>query len=184
MSENQIPSEFYSFETNAPFERCIECERYLLDEGTEYLIEKAVKNYEGYDAKDVVFDYAICMDCADIMRKEISKESWKSMMKYFQENMDISERMEMFSKNPKDNLQECMIKKIRISDCREYQVFAHCNGTKLNMQNPPYMISGEVMEELLPLLSKETVDEMNGFFNKHFSPDPSFFEPTPKLILV
>lgn len=184
MDDHQIPPEFYSFETKAPFEYCIECNRYLLEEGTEYLIEKAIKNYEGYDAKDVVFDYAICLNCAEIMRKEISEESMESMTKYFQENINMADRLNMFDGNPRQILENCMIKNKPKVDCREYQVFAHCNGNKLNMQNPPYMLSGEVMEELLPLLSEKTIDEMNGFFNKHFSPDPSFFEPTPKLILV
>lgn len=184
MSDTNIPPEFYSFESNAPFERCIECDKYLLDDETEYLIEKAVKTYDGYEAKDVVFDYAICMDCADDMRKEISKESWESMMKYFQENMDLQHRMELQHAPPEEGLKTCMIKKTNIEECREYQVYAHCKGGKLKMDNPPYMISGEVIDELLPLLSDKTIDEMNGFFKKHFSPDPSFFEPTPKLVLV
>ena len=184
MNDHPIPPSFYSFETNAPFDRCIECDKYLLDDGTEYLIERAMKNYKDYDAKDVIFDYAICLDCADKMRKDISKDSWESMMKYFQENMDISRRIEMSANQPEENLRACMIKQIPVEDCTEYQVFAHCNGGKLNMQNPPYMISGAVMEEIIHLLSTKTINEMNGFFDKHFSPDPSFFEPTPKLILV
>lgn len=185
MNRHDIPEEFYSFETNSLFERCIECEKYLLDEGTEYIIEKAVKNYEGYSAKDTVFDYAICMDCAERMRKEISKESWESMMRYFQENMDVMARFEMQEQSSIESMKSCMIKKTGIDDCREYQIYAHCNGSKLNMENPPYMISGEVMEELVPLLSDKTIDEMNGFMNKHFSPDPSFMEPTPpRLILI
>ena len=185
MSEHNIPKDFYSFETNAPFERCIECEKFLLDDETEYIIEKAVKNYEGYSAKDVVFDYAICMDCAERMRKEISKDSWEKMMQYFQENMNVQNRLEMQENDPRENLKKCMIKNTEVDHCREYQIYAHCKGGKLNMQNPPYMISGEVIEELLPLLSDKTIDEMNGFMNKHFSPDPSLMEPTPpRLILL
>ncbi|MEO9482883.1 MAG: hypothetical protein ABJG47_05530 [Ekhidna sp.] len=185
MNHHDIPEDFYSFETNTLFERCIECDKYLLDEGTEYIIEKAVKNYEGYPAKDTVFDYAICMDCAEQMRKQISKESMESMMRYFRDNMDVMTRLEMQEQSPEENLKSCMIKRIEISNCREYQIYAHCKGGKLNMENPPYMISGEVMEELLPLLSNQTIDEMNGFMNKHFSPDPSLMEPTPpRLILV
>ncbi len=185
MNEHSIPKEFYSFETNSPFERCIECGKYLLEEGTEYIIEKAIKNYEGFSARDTVFDYAICMDCADIMRKEISKESWESMMKYFQDNVDFMSRLEIQDQSPEEYLKSCMVKKIGIDDCREYQIYAHCNGSKLNMDNPPYMISGEVMEELIDILSDKTIDEMNGFMNKHFSPDPSLMEPTPpRLILM
>ena len=185
MNENHIPKDFYSFETDAPFERCIQCDKYLLDDDTEYIIEKAVKNYEGYSAKDVVFDYAICMDCAEEMRKEISKESWQSMMNYFQENMDVAARLEMQNRTPEENLKVCMIKQTAVDSCNEYQIYAHCRGKNLNMDNPPYMISGAVMEELIPLLSDKTIDEMNGFMNKHFSPDPSLMEPTPpRLVLL
>ena len=77
-----------------------------------------------------------------------------------------------------------MIKKMKVDDCREYQIYAHCKGQRLNMDNPPYMLSGEVMEELLPLLSNETIDEMNGFMNKHFAPDPSLMEPTPPRLIL
>ena len=184
MDEHYIPKDFYSFETNSPFERCIECNKYLLEEGTEYIIEKAIRNYQGYPARDTVFDYAICMSCAERMRKEISKESWESMMKYFQDNMDVMSRLEIQEQSPKENLRRCMVKKTGVEDCSEYQIYAHCNGEKLNMENPPYMISGEVMDELLPLLSNETIDEMNGFMNKHFSPDPSIMEPVPPRLII
>ena len=184
--KNEIPKEFYSFETNQPFERCIECNKYLLDNDTEYIIEKAVRNYEGYKATDTVFDYAICMDCAEKMRNEISQESWHQMMTYFQQNIDLAYRMEMQHLSPNESLKSCMIKKTKMEECSEYQIYAHCKGNQLNMDNPPYLLSGEVIEELLPLLSDETIDEMNGFMNKHFSPDPSLMEPTtpPSLILL
>lgn len=184
-NDQDIPRDFYSFETNAPFQHCIECNTYLLDGETEYIIEKAVKNYQGYPARDTVFDYAICMPCAEKMRREISKESWEQMMRYFQENMNPRNRIDMQHQLPVENLKRCMIKNTNVEDCSEYQIYAHCKGSKLNMDNPPYMLSGQVMEELLPLLSDKTIDEMNGFMNKHFSPDPSLMEPTPpRLILV
>ena len=145
MTDNHIPKDFHSFESDAPFERCIQCNKYLLDDDTEYIIEKAVKNYERYEAKDVVFDYAICMDCAEEMRKEISKESWQSMMNYFQQNMDVHARLQMQNQSPTENLSKCMIKNTHMDQCSEYQIYAHCRGNKLNMENPPYMISGEVM---------------------------------------
>ena len=139
--EDQIPKEFYSFETDKPFEFCIECEKYLLDEHTEYIIEKAVKNYEGYSAKDVVFDYAICMDCAERMKNEVSKESWQQMIRYFQENMDVDFNLSNQHRPAAEGLKMCMIKKTEIGDCREYQIYAHCKGSKLNLNNPPYMLS-------------------------------------------
>lgn len=184
MQEKDIPEEFYSFETNTLFERCIECDKYLLDEDTEYLIEKAIKNYEGFKARDVIFDFAICVDCMSERTKEISPESALKISEYFQNNVDLENRLTLIQENPESNLERCMVKGTEVGSCGEYQICGYFRGKKMNLQNPPYLISGEVMEELLPLLSDSTVDEMNGFFNKHFSPDPSFFEPTPKLILV
>lgn len=184
MQDQNIPKEFFSFETEAPFERCIECDKYLLDDETEYLVEKAIKNYEGYKAKDVIFDFAICMDCMHERSKEISQESAAKISEYFQNNIDLEKRLALSEENPESGLDKCMIKGTDVNACTEYQICGYFKGKKMNMQNPPYLISGEVMEELMPLLSDKTIDEMNGFFNRHFSPDPSFFEPTPKLILV
>ncbi|MEP1096751.1 MAG: hypothetical protein ABJG78_16660 [Cyclobacteriaceae bacterium] len=184
MQEKDIPEEFFSFETKAPFERCLECDKYLLDGDTEYLIEKAIKNYHGFKARDVIFDFAICMDCMLERSKEISPESASKIAEYFQQNVDLERRLALSEENPEANLDRCMIKGTEVDSCSEYQICGYFKGTKMNLNNPPYLISGEVMEELMPLLSDKTIDEMNGFFNKHFSPDPSFFEPTPKLILV
>jgi len=180
----EIPKAFYSYETGKPFEKCIECGKYLLDDDTEYLIEKAIKTYDGYSAIDTVFDYAICMDCAEKMRNEISKKSWASMMDYFQKNVDFESRLSHEKSNWEDYVDRCLVTNKKISECKEYQIYAHCKGKYLNLDNPPYALSSEAIDEIMNLLSNETLGEMNKFFNKHFSPDPSFFEPTPKLILV
>ena len=169
----EIPKEFYSFESKQLFTHCIECEKYLLDEGTEYFIEVAVRNYHGYTAKDTVFDYAICLDCLDRMRKEISTGSMVAIMQYFQQNMQ-----EM------PNLERCMVKGMEPKDCDEYQLYAHCRGVELKEGEQPYMLSGAAIEELIPKLSKKTREEMEGFMNEHFSPDPSLMEPTPPMILI
>ncbi len=151
MDKQGIPPDFYSFETNRPFERCIECDKYLLEEDTEYLIEKAVRNYKEYDARDVIFDYAICMDCAENLCKEFSAGSMAKIMQYFQENVDIEKRLSMIDVMSPSNLQRCMIKKTDANECGEYRIFAHCKGERLNMKKLPYLISDEAMDEILPL---------------------------------
>ena len=40
-----IPQQFYSEDTQKPLEHCLMCERYLLDEGTAYLLEKAMRRH-------------------------------------------------------------------------------------------------------------------------------------------
>ncbi|WP_258102937.1 hypothetical protein [Marinoscillum sp. MHG1-6] len=182
-----IPREFYSASTGVLFAHCIECDKNLLDGDTEYLIEKAVKNYPGYDAQDTIFDYAICLSCAHQMHSKMSAESLNKIQDYFNENIDFAHKQQLMEQGQAEMMtQTCMIKGTPRDGSSEFQLYAHCKGNQLVMGNPPYMISGEAMEEIIELLSESTKDELGGFFNKHFSPDPDLFEnPTPKrLILV
>jgi len=182
----EIPEEFYSASTGKLFESCIECEKSLLDEDTEYLIEKAVKNYPGYKAQDVMFDYAICMQCATKMHKKMSKESLVTLQEYFENNIDFQSKMDAMETGDMQRLtKNCLIKNTPRNESTEFQLYAHCRGNKLFMGNPPYAICGEAMEEVMQLLSKSTKDELGGFFSKHFSPDPDLFEKDPsRLILI
>lgn len=179
-----IPEEFHSFETGAPFSHCIECDKNLMD-GQPYLIEKAYRNHREYGVRDTIFDYALCLDCAEALKNEMSKESMDALMKFFGERMDIHQQLERASRPATENIKSCMISGRDMNDCDEYQIYAYCVNNTISNQLPPYMISGQVMEEVLPLLSKKTTDDLNGFFNKHFSPDPSLMEPIgPKFVLV
>ena len=179
-----IPKDFYSFETNAPFTTCIECKKNLLDGGI-YLIEKAFRNHPEYGVQDTIFDYALCMDCADDLRNELSEESMAALMSFFKERIDFSKRMERLNMSAKENITTCMITGKHVDECEEYQIYAFCKGNNISNEMHPYMICGEVMDEIIPILSKKTTDDLNGFFNKHFSPDPSLMEPIgPKLIVV
>ncbi|GAA0893011.1 hypothetical protein GCM10009122_26900 [Fulvivirga kasyanovii] len=186
-SKIEIPTDFHSFSKQGLFERCIECDKFLLDQGTEYFIEKAIKKYPGYKAFDVIFEYAICATCAEKMRKRISKESMKSIEKYFAENVDVNQRMNVMQANP-DNpqawMKECMVKGSDKTELNEFQIYAHCNGKHLEMTQMPYLISGQALDEIANLLSEKTLDELDGFVNRHFGPPPELMEPIPKKRLV
>ncbi len=181
-----IPRYLYSYVDEKPFSNCIECEKFLLDGETEYLIERICKNYPDYTATDIVFDYAICMECAMRMHSKMSKHSQKVLQEYFVNNMDIEGRKEQINNNVSidDSLAKCIVSGDSASDCKEYQVCAHCVGNQVYMGNPPYMLSGVVLEEIMNILSNETQDIMNGFYNKHRPPVPGLHEPDPVLILV
>lgn len=180
-----IPVSFYSFHNEGMFTRCLECEKYLLEDGCEYLIEKAIRNYPGYNSTDVIFDYAICMDCAGKMYRELSRESLANIQQYVRERVSLEERMRLLQETSDVNalIRHCLIKKTAAEDATEFQIYAYCTGTRINMKNPPYMISGEAMAEMAELLSKKTRDSLDGFFNRHFSPSPGLMEPSPRLIL-
>lgn len=180
-----IPPLFYSFESDDLFNKCIECEREL-DENCDYVIEKAIKTYPGYKAKDVIFDYALCVNCAMRIRESFSKKSLQALDQYFSSNS--SNRIVILDENGEYNVDEClnscMVKGTKAAELTEYQIYAYCRGKSLNKEIPPYLVSSEAVDEVLPLLSNETQDILDGFFNKHFSPDPSIIQPIPKLVLV
>jgi hypothetical protein len=182
-----IPEEFYSATTKAPFEHCLSCEKYLLDGSTVYLIEKALKTYPGYKAQDTIFDYAICVDCAQEVHNQLSKESLERMHSFFVDRVNLEARSKSIDPNrPVTFSDRCIIKDTPREASTEFQLYAQCIGDQIIMENPPYMISGEAMEEIMSLLSTETKEVLGGFLDKHFSPDPDLFslDPTRTLLLI
>ena len=184
-----IPEEFHCFSTGTLFERCIDCDKFLLEKGTEYFIEKAIKKYEGYRAQDIIFEYAICIHCAERVRREMSKESLQKVEEFFMRQVDMSRRMEMILDNPQNPqawISQCLVMETHANDLEELQLYAHCKGDKLELGQMPYMISGAALEEIQHLLSSQTLDELNGFMGKHFGPAPDLMEPLPsrRVILV
>jgi hypothetical protein len=177
-----IPEIFHSYVAESPFTRCLECDKDLMN-GEPYVIEKAYKQHIEYGVKDVVFDYALCMPCVEKLRKQMSQESIETVNRFFMERMDPVKSQQKLVMSPDENIEECMLSGENLKDCQEYQIYAYCVMDKLSYEMPPYMISGKVMDELLPLLSQKSTDELNGFLNKHFSPDPSLMEPVgPRFV--
>lgn len=176
-----IPAEFFSFETGQLFRHCIECDRNLLEDGCEYLIERAIRNYRGYRASDVIFDYAICMDCAQALHARLSRESLGRIQSYFSRNADLRAHLARTTPDELDRFTaQCLVKGKDRAECDEFQIYAHCRGNKLLLSNPPYMVCGQAIEELTELLSEATREELGGFFDKHFGPDPDLFASTPR----
>lgn len=186
----EIPSLFYSFPGDEPFKKCIECERNLMEDNCEYVIEKAIRNYTEYSTQDTIFDYAICMECATSINQKLSKESMLKIKQYFAENLNVENRERRIIEAAGDIMKltnRCMIKDTEAKASGEFQIYAYCVGNKISLDNPPYMISGEVLDEVAEVISKQTRDILNGFFDSHFSPDPSLMAPLPdrpKVVLI
>ena len=185
----EIPEEFYSFSGKKLFDRCIDCDRYLLEEGTEYFIEKAVKKYPGYGVLDIIFEYAICANCAEKMRLRMSKESLQHIEQFFANQINFEDRLNIIKNNsdkPAEWTGKCIVNGKAKEELDEYQLYAHCNGRHLILQQMPYLISGEVIEKIGHLLSKKTLDELDDFVNTHFGPPPELMEALPhkRLALI
>jgi hypothetical protein len=183
----EIPKIFYSYQTQKPFCNCLVCTCYLLDDET-YVIEKAYKKHLGYTAQDVIFDYAICLACAIKVRQEFSTDSLAKIDAYFSEHLVISPHPRQ--KDPLDIdqcLAQCAVKKTSVTDMGNYQIYGHFRGNKLIKSISPYLISQSAIEEIIPLISNDTQDMLNDFYNHHLNPDPEMFvpkQPSDQLIFI
>lgn len=169
---SDIPLLFYSSETSTPIRHCLVCERDLL-EGAEYMIEKAFVNYPSVGTKDLVWEFAVCFDCMHDMKSDYSEESHQRLTEFFQVNMNFDHQYDLEAQenmNAEDWTSRCAITGQHISECSQYQIYAYCVGNLCAFENAPFMISGEAMDQLIPLISNKTLGAMNDFRDRYFPP--------------
>ena len=171
-----IPHTFHSDHTESLFSTCLGCDGSLLDEGTDYVIEKAYRTYPNYDARDTIFEYALCIKCLVELQQQMSKESLQRIQSYFERHVDFASR---FSAQNLDSVSDihkridtCIIKGTPIEESNEYQLFGLFQGTKMLLSFFPYAIGGKAMDEIAALLSNKTLGEIDGFMDEHFSFPP------------
>ena len=161
-----IPESFWSFETGRPFTQCLVCAGDLSGDGTQYLVEKAFSHGE------VVFEYALCMDCRATLEGELSRQSLKLIGNYFDEHVDVIGRARRLlndgNGDPKPWLSQCLVKGTPITESTEYQIFGHCDGSDMLFSIFPYAISGEAIEDVVKLLSPQTKGFLDDFTGKYF----------------
>ena len=174
-----IPPTFYAEDTNAPFDKCLACERSLRDGSVDYVIEKGFRSYEGYDVQETVFGYALCMPCHATLSNSFSEASKQRCASFLDEHMDLSERTaalltddEDDAVDPSDWTQHCIVHGTPKDELEEYQVLAHCRGEEMLITHLPLMIGGPAVEALVDRLSNETIDELGGFRDEYFGVPP------------
>lgn len=168
----ELPPLFHSSETGALIDKCLVCEKHLLDK-EEYIIEKSFTNYPGMKTQDLVWEFAICTDCMKTQMEEYSEESERKMTKYFVKNMEFSHQHELRENQDFEAgkwISKCIIKGTPIKDCAQYQISAQCVGKMMVFDRTPFMISGEAMDEIIQLMSNETLGFFNDFREKYFPP--------------
>jgi len=170
--KNEIPKILHSYATDEPFTNCIDCDKHLLEDGVTYMVEKAIKQYikDGYSAQEVLFEYAICTECAEKVKQKMSKESREAIDNYMMGNHTFH--------NASNGSLNCMIKGGAVEEYQEYQVFSLFQGN--NMMTPaPMAIGSEALEELGQLISNETLDELDRLKGDYFGTPPELEELLP-----
>lgn len=171
-----IPETFYSIETGEPIDSCLMCEKSLLDDGTEYLIEKGYRGYEAYDVEETVFGYAMCMECHHRVRRSFSDLSMRRCQSYFAGAIDVRRRakalLDAESVNPSRWTDHCVVHDTPREELDEYQLLAHCQGDELLLTHLPILLGGTAVDDLTDRLSSETIDELGGFRDEYFDAPP------------
>ncbi|MCV9385868.1 hypothetical protein [Reichenbachiella ulvae] len=174
-----IPKIFRCDFTGAYFDKCIKCESDLMRGDRPYIIEKALKPYGSYDSYSTLFEYAMCMNCAESMKTMMSKDSMAKLMEFFAQNMDLNKhRHQMNEAYPLQAykwIENCIVSGKAVSEVSECQIYAACVGDQLVFSEFPYMVAGSVLDQMVELLSAETKDELDGFKDEYVD-GPSEFQ--------
>ncbi len=171
-----IPERFFSDAEGKPFENCKVCNKSLLEDGTSYVVEKAMKTYKGYDFSSTIYEFAICSSCHMEVQKGMSEESMANLQAYYarfmQERRNQPVFIDMSNFDLDTWLSKCFFKGEHIQDMKEYQLVAQFNGAKMLMNTPPMIIGEAAMGEMAELMSNKTIDDMNGFKEQFLGPSP------------
>ena len=179
---NKIPKDFYSFDTGEPFKSCLMCNRDLLVDGQIYVIERSIKTYPGTTAMDVLYEYAMCIDCALKQKETISEESLRNIENYFRFNLSLDQLSKSYDHESK--AKHCIVHGTSTDQMSEYVIQATCNGNNLDSTVQPMIFGDQAISEMEELISVATRDEMDDFIDQHFGGPPEWREILRKRTLL
>lgn len=179
----EMPEELFT-EEGKPFETCKQCGKSLHEPPVGYTLEKVYKRYPNAEKPQVLFEYAVCDDCAGDMRDEFSEESAQNLQNYFAQN--LIGREDVADQDLDTRLNTCMIKNSALAEEQEYAVVARGYGDKMLKSHYPFAIGLTAMDELAELLSDKTRDLLDDFVERNFTGPPEFevVPPDGKWVLV
>jgi hypothetical protein len=179
----EMPRELHDAEGKL-FDTCKQCGKNLLEPPASYTLEKVFKRYPNTATPQILFEYAVCDDCAGEMRDEFSEESAANIQNYFAGHLanlhDFDER------NLQTRLTTCMIKSSSLADEQEFAVVARGHGNQMLKSHYPFAIGLTAMDEISELISEKTRDLLDDFVERNFIGPPEF-ENSPvdgKWVLV
>lgn len=155
-----IPAVFHSFELDGPFTHCTACNKDLLKSAGSYLLEKIISRGE------VLAEYALCRECMEPMREEVSEESKQAIQAFYKENRKTWQ-----------DLERCNLCLQPMDELVSYKIVADCIGQELFSLNHPTTICGTCHSRLSACISELTRKNMEGYREKIFPDPPQVAKP-------
>lgn len=173
-----LPDLLKDEETGLAFDSCRVCELDLHHPPAPYMVEKVIRTNPVSGQRETVFAFAVCMECSEEMKSQISKESMEAISQYLAERVDFSRRLELAASNPElfeqEALSHCLVSGVNVKEEAEYQLAACCYGDQMILGIWPYALSGSTAAELGSLLSQETLGFLDDFYGQHFGMPPEW----------
>lgn len=176
--ERPIPEQFHSIDTDGLFQNCCMCDKRVVESGEPYLIERSFKR-QNNEIENVLFEYAICLSCAQQMNNSMSKESLASLQGYFKfyfHGPGLNKRRLEIEQDENAWYNRCMVKGTPRGELFEYNLCGLFIGDKMLLGQFPYIIGMDAMDEVVSILSAETKDELDNFKDTFLGGPPEFEE--------
>ena len=171
-----IPKIFQCDATGKDFERCIACDQSLA-QMDNYVIEKAFKSYNGLQQYNTIFEYAMCISCAQMMRNQLSVQSRSSINEFFSRQIDFSIHHNLSEQGTTEVeawLDRCAVDQTPVGELVEFQIFGSCQGSELVLDFYPLLLGGPALDRLTELLSNQTLDDLQRFTDDLIDGPPEF----------
>ncbi len=187
--KTDIPKNFYSAFSEAPFLKCVDCECDLHGHDQFYTVSKH------YVANEAVFEMAICMSCAAKLREQYSEKSLENIMAYV--NQHVIAHPDVKRDHEESDLDidfdwtaallHCVFCGKSQLDCHRYEIMGGFLEKHLILQpsragavGSPMMMCEDCNAELSQQLSQETRESWDRFVESHFDGPPGIEEDSPR----
>lgn len=129
------------------------------------MIEKAFKRSPQLDTEEIVFEYAMCLECAERMRATLSQESKMRVDSYLLSHyfVDRDEPADP-EKLIQHRLKNCWITGEETNDLREYHIMGLCHEGHIHADQV-MCIGGEALDQIQEMLSAKTKDELDRYID-------------------
>lgn len=179
-----LPNDLLNPDTGEHFTHCLNCCGLLSKCAQGHVVEKATKRYaDGHE--ETIFAYAMCINCVLELQQSLSNQSKQRMGQFMYERTQLNIEHGQSQLTFEDRTANCAVNGTKRLEEEEYMLCAHIQNGKLTQGIFPYMLGGRAMDELMMLMSEETLGFLDDFMGKHFTGPPEvsdILKPRPVLV--
>ena len=123
----------------------------------------------------MTYELALCYNCEDMMNDSYSDESQERIDKYWKDNFDRRSMLKADNYNVDDWIGNCACNGKHLTETNSFNIYGDFKSSKMRIDYfCPYMLSDEVMDDFINLLSNHTIDSLTKLFDVYIDFPPEF----------